>query len=246
MTTVEIPEGSGNRYRYDYDKGTQDTVYKGPVGNSPGLSEEEFLKGMEGGKGKVPKNKFELGDYLTLPDSPNWGYHPVTLKEWREGWYDDDKKLKVSGWWAYKVHGTWYNEGSLKKSRRKEIDWGKDHLTEQEINLLTRRKNSGEDVHLGTLQTWVEMEGGIPLTKEQNQKVSKWLMSQWQTPTGRERKNNPFFGREIRVLNNIEGIRLKDFYMGRGRRYYPHYIVLAKDGRSFEYAVYGGEIHIIG
>jgi len=47
MTTVEIPEGSGNRYRYDYEEGA--TVYKGPVGNAPALDEEEFLSLMEMG-----------------------------------------------------------------------------------------------------------------------------------------------------------------------------------------------------
>jgi len=38
---VEIPEGSGNRYRYAYFDGT--TRYLGPVGSAPPLSEEEFL-----------------------------------------------------------------------------------------------------------------------------------------------------------------------------------------------------------
>jgi len=44
MTTVEIPPGSGNRYRYEYEGGK--TQYKGPVGDSPELGEAEFLKGM--------------------------------------------------------------------------------------------------------------------------------------------------------------------------------------------------------
>jgi len=41
MTTVEIPPGSGNHYRYVYEEGA--TVYKGPVGNAPELSEDEFM-----------------------------------------------------------------------------------------------------------------------------------------------------------------------------------------------------------
>ena len=32
---VEIPEGSGNKYRYVYEDGQ--TVYKGPVGSAPDL-----------------------------------------------------------------------------------------------------------------------------------------------------------------------------------------------------------------
>jgi len=38
---VEIPEGSCNYYRYVYNQGQ--TVYLGPVGDSPPISEEEFL-----------------------------------------------------------------------------------------------------------------------------------------------------------------------------------------------------------
>ena len=38
---VEIPSGSGNRYRYVYDQGS--TNYLGPVGSAPDLGEEEFM-----------------------------------------------------------------------------------------------------------------------------------------------------------------------------------------------------------
>jgi len=38
----KIPPGSGNRYRYEYEEGK--TQYKGPVGEAPELSEEEFLE----------------------------------------------------------------------------------------------------------------------------------------------------------------------------------------------------------
>jgi len=39
---VEIPSGSGNRYRYVYEDGA--TKYLGPVGSAPDLAEEEFLR----------------------------------------------------------------------------------------------------------------------------------------------------------------------------------------------------------
>jgi len=42
-TTVEI---GGHRYRYHYDPDTQKTVYDGPVGSAPELSEAEFLKAI--------------------------------------------------------------------------------------------------------------------------------------------------------------------------------------------------------
>jgi len=38
---VEIPEGSGNKYRYEYQDGA--TVYRGPVGSAPPLDEEHFF-----------------------------------------------------------------------------------------------------------------------------------------------------------------------------------------------------------
>jgi len=38
---VEIPSGSGNRYRYVYEDGA--TKYLGPVGSAPDLAEEEFM-----------------------------------------------------------------------------------------------------------------------------------------------------------------------------------------------------------
>ena len=41
---VEIPEGSGNFYLYEYVGGQ--TIYKGPVGDAPPLKEQEFLTAM--------------------------------------------------------------------------------------------------------------------------------------------------------------------------------------------------------
>ena len=41
---VEIPPGSGNRYRYAYDPERQATIYKGPVGEAPPIGEEDFLR----------------------------------------------------------------------------------------------------------------------------------------------------------------------------------------------------------
>jgi len=42
-SVVEIPDGSGRFYRYEYDESTGKTLYKGPVGDAPQMSEEEFL-----------------------------------------------------------------------------------------------------------------------------------------------------------------------------------------------------------
>jgi len=40
---VEIPPGSGNQYRYEYDEGTGKTMYRGPVGDAPTISEADFM-----------------------------------------------------------------------------------------------------------------------------------------------------------------------------------------------------------
>ena len=47
-SVVEIPHGSGNRYRYEYSAGS--TIYKGPVGSAPDLGEAEFLDAIEAKK----------------------------------------------------------------------------------------------------------------------------------------------------------------------------------------------------
>lgn len=41
VSTVEIPEGSGNLYRYEYQDGK--TEYLGPIGSAPELNEQEFM-----------------------------------------------------------------------------------------------------------------------------------------------------------------------------------------------------------
>jgi len=45
QSIVEIPPGSGNRYRYEYEGGS--TVYKGPVGDVPVLTEPEFMAAFD-------------------------------------------------------------------------------------------------------------------------------------------------------------------------------------------------------
>jgi len=45
-SVVEIPPGSGNRYRYAYDPDTQKMRYMGPVGESPPIDEVTFQEGF--------------------------------------------------------------------------------------------------------------------------------------------------------------------------------------------------------
>jgi len=62
---VEIPEGSGNRYRYTYEEGS--TKYLGPVGSAPDLGEEEFMSVTKGSERSMSWGQEAAGrvaDYL--------------------------------------------------------------------------------------------------------------------------------------------------------------------------------------
>src|SRR5215469_9342328 len=88
-------------------------------------------------------------------------------------------------------------------------------------------------------------EDGIAISEEQAQKGIDFLMAQWKTPRGIERRNNPFGYREQRVLENFSHFTLKSLYNAGNcyRDYYlPLYEVVAKDGSTFEY-YYNGEVN---
>ena len=125
------------------------------------------------------------------------------------------------------------------------IDWDKGYLTEREILLLKARMNRGEDVDLSVLHEQEEIE----ITKEQTQKGYDWLMNQWKTPRGLERKNNPFGYREQYVLEGFKKFYLVDFYnIGNiyHNYYTPVYRTESESGEYFDYILKGGEINIIG
>lgn len=118
-------------------------------------------------------------------------------------------------------------------------------ITEQEINLLKRRMNAGEKIELPQSI----YDGEINVTPEQSAKGWAWLKNQYQTPAGKERKNNPFGYREIDVLEAPDHyFYFVGFYdAGKYGNVYslPIYLVCGA-GTSFEYYVSGGEINIIG
>jgi hypothetical protein len=90
---------------------------------------------------------------------------------------------------------------------------------------------------------------GLLLSDEQNEQARTWLLDQWLTPTGNERKNNPFGYREQSAIENFSHCTLKGYY-DAGNYYHsyfiPMYDVYTKDGYGFEYYVNGGTIHITG
>lgn len=90
---------------------------------------------------------------------------------------------------------------------------------------------------------------GLDLSAEQIEKGRAWLLDQWLTPTGNERKNNPYGYREQEAIEKLERITLKGYYdIGTyGHTFYvPLYDVYATDGYGFEYAVKNGQPYIIG
>ena len=131
----------------------------------------------------------------------------------------------------------------------KERDWfaefrGKQKLSEADLLLMKRRLNK-DQIDLSRFR-----EGGYALTNDQVMKGRKWLMNQWVTESGVERKNNPFGYREQEDLKRFKTIRLIDFYNTsrfRSKPYYePVYRVLTTASRGFDYYVFGGKINIIG
>lgn len=89
--------------------------------------------------------------------------------------------------------------------------------------------------------------GEIKLSDEQQKQGYKWLMNLWQTPTGKERKNNPFSDYEQTIIANFSYATLSSFYFHGYIGYaYPVYTVYDIEGDSFEYICIGSKIKIIG
>lgn len=145
------------------------------------------------------------------------------------------------------------NVNSRKRTRLKKPEfYEKDTLSEREVLLLKRRMSHGKvDVHkvLEKMPT-----GGWKLTPQQSEKGFNWLLKQWKTPTGAERKNNPFGQREEHVLEKFDEFRLIDFMdtatysaTQMGIHFYiPVYEIKARDGTYFQYYVDYKGIHITG
>ena len=120
------------------------------------------------------------------------------------------------------------------------------YILENEINLLKKRINAGESYEF--LEAIYD-NGGIELFEEQKTKGYKWLLDKWQTPTGKERKNNPFGYREMEALKDFDHIDFFSFYdAGRYgfRNWTPVYNVCTKEGFGFQYTIQNGQPYIIG
>lgn len=96
---------------------------------------------------------------------------------------------------------------------------------------------------------WAALDGReLDLNPAQNKKGFDFLMDCWKTPTGAERKNNPFGYREQEILTNFRDFTLKSFY-NTGNSYVDNWLPLyscnSNDGNGFEY-YYNGKVNIVG
>lgn len=109
---------------------------------------------------------------------------------------------------------------------------------------------ANEDIKQAVKDALSEREDYTHLAPEQVAQGVKWLQNLWKTPTGKERKNNPFGYREQDVLSGGElTITLRYYYdvsrYGQRAHYIPLYEVTSSGG-TFEYYVWAGQIHIVG
>lgn len=99
---VEIPENSGNFYRYEYSEGK--TLYRGPVGDAPELSEEEFRRELEELITTPTITRSDLlkkARTLNIPEEAKNDYINIltTDKLIRHRWEWDEYAAKDTDWW---------------------------------------------------------------------------------------------------------------------------------------------------
>jgi len=119
----------------------------------------------------------------------------------------------------------------------------KNEISENEIKLICRRLNAGEDIDLSDI--W---NNPIKLTQSQNNKGISFLRNLYQTPKGIERKNNPFGYREISTLHNFENFEFAGVYDTGNKNFsffVPLYNCIGLNG-NFQYYYSSGQINIIG
>lgn len=119
----------------------------------------------------------------------------------------------------------------------------KSEITEREILLLKARANRG-DKEASNFYPGYDAE--IYATKEQSEKSFAWLWNLYKSPTGKERKNNPFGYREINLLENNKNelFRFVGFY-NLGNRWHDYFTPIY-DFCGMEYYVECGKIQIVG
>ncbi len=123
-------------------------------------------------------------------------------------------------------------------------------ISEQELNLIKTRLNSGKiDAEGKELVQWI-WDNSPKLSGEQNSKGHKFLMNLWKSPTGKERSNSPFGYREQEALEKFKYMQLAGFHdtarFGQRPFYIPLYNVIGEDDANFQYYYNNGEVSIVG
>lgn len=117
-------------------------------------------------------------------------------------------------------------------------------ISEREILLLKRRKNNGEE-----FDESIFWDGEIMTDENQAKKGYNFLINQWKTSRGLERKNNPFGYREQDAINSFVGFRFVGFHdlskYDQNAFYVPIYECIGNNA-SFQYYYYNGVVNIIG
>lgn len=119
--------------------------------------------------------------------------------------------------------------------------------TIRESEIISMKSFMGKDKENAQIIFSAISDKQLELNPEQQKKGIYFLIDQWKTSRGIERKNNPFGYREQEVLDNYTDIVLSGFYNAGNAYvdyYLPLYLVSSKDN-SFEY-YYNGKIQIVG
>ena len=119
------------------------------------------------------------------------------------------------------------------------------------LRLMKRRLN---DNKITQSMIFLDGEQTYVVDKDLEKQGYEYLKDQWKTPTGQERKNNPFGYREENILKDFDHFELREFYdtasgyaQQQGIHYYqPIWTVVSKSGDSFDYYWTGDGIKIIG
>lgn len=175
-SVVEIPENSGNQYRYVYSEGK--TAYLGPVGQAPPLSEHEFfdiMKEERYGKVRIDVSSLTETDkaiFIKITKGINQKQFDPPLEIWmpksqvryyesRPGrwivqvpmWLAEDRKLDPNDFWSIRLDRRLYNRPGKPTLNDIEFEW----LKKQVLHPKTKEVNTSQIAHL----MWKAKGGGL-------------------------------------------------------------------------------------
>jgi hypothetical protein len=118
----------------------------------------------------------------------------------------------------------------------------------EEREIISMKSLMGKNRDAANVLNSAVANNPLRLSKAQEEKGITFLLDQWKTGRGVERKNNPFGYREQEVLENFSHFELAGFWNAGNQHvtfYLPLYNCIAKDGSAFQY-YYNGKVNIVG